>query len=159
MEYKEDDFLLFLEKQQKPSPKPKKRQKPASQKFDFLATLIEDGVDEQIARDWMAVRKAKKAVNTITAYNLLRGELDKITDRYGITDTDAITVCVCRNWMGCRLSFFDNINFTEYGIVPTKPNPNFNFNNNRYGTYNQRQAQRPELNVRTFEDENQEAGF
>lgn len=146
-EYQEDDFLLFAQGKENPKPKAKKRTTKAH-KFDFLANLIMIGVDEIVAKDWLQVRKDKKASNTQTALEFTIRELDKIKEKYGVSYTDALTVCVVRNWMGCRCSFFENVNFQEYGITPEKPQiPTINFN---YGKNNQRGYQRPEIAVRPF---------
>lgn len=65
-------------------------------RFDFLSGLIENGVPENIATDWIAVRKAKKAANTETALNGLVREAGKA----GISAADAVRICIDRNWQG-----------------------------------------------------------
>ena len=103
----ENELLLFNEQR-----KPKRGNKTSkSQKFDWLQNLVNIGIDEVVAQDWLKVRKDKKATNTQTAFEFTVRELEKIHKKFGVSYTEAITVCVIRNWMGCRLSFFDNVNF------------------------------------------------
>lgn len=83
---------------------------------DFLSGLINAGVEESVARDWMSIRKAKKASNTATALKLVLKAFGTIKERYGISENDAITICVARGWYGCAASYFDNIKLEDYGI-------------------------------------------
>ena len=46
-------------------------------KFSFLSELIAMGVNEQTARDWMQVRKEKRASNTETALRSIQAEIRK----------------------------------------------------------------------------------
>lgn len=142
---------FFDENHNKPLDNELKKRK--SEKFDFERSLVEAGVNEEVARDWMAVRKQKKAANTRTAYNLLLGQLEIIRNKYKVTNNDIIMVCVCRCWMGCRASFFDNINFADYGIETDANNnlPNINQNIPNYG-----RTRHQEAFVRTFTEEDQQ---
>lgn len=145
---------FFDENWDKPLDKEKKKRK--TEKFDFKKSLTEIGVNDEVAQDWMAVRKQKKAANTRTAFNLLLGQLEIIRNKYKVTNNDIIMVCVSRCWMGCRASFFDNINFSDYGIeTPLQNNnlPNINQNIPYYGRQQQRHS---EAFVRTFSEEDQQ---
>ena len=140
---------FFDENWDKPLDKENKKRK--SEKFNFEQALVDVGVNEEVARDWMAVRKQKKAANTRTAFNLLLGQLEIIRNKYKVTNNDIIMVCVCRCWMGCRASFFDNINFADYGIETDVQNTNINQNIPNYG-----RARHQEAFVRTFSEEDQQ---
>lgn len=144
---------FFDENWNKPLDKEKKKRK--TEKFDFAKALTEAGVNEEVANDWMTVRKQKKAANTRTAFNLLLGQLEIIRNKYKVTNNDIIMVCVCRCWMGCRASFFDNINFADYGIETDANNnlPNINKNIPYYGRQQQRHQ---EAFVRTFSEEDEQ---
>ncbi|MHA3079668.1 hypothetical protein [Acinetobacter sp. ANC 5502] len=48
-----------------------------SAKFDFKSALIENGVSEKTATEFMQVRKAKGAVNTQRAFGLLKNQIEK----------------------------------------------------------------------------------
>ena len=143
---------FFDENWDKPLDKEKKKRK--TEKFDFTKALIEAGVNEEVANDWVTVRKQKKAANTRTAFNLLLGQLEIIRNKYKVTNNDIIMVCVSRCWMGCRASFFDNINFADYGIdTDAQQQPNINQNIPYYGRQQQRHQ---EAFVRTFSEEDQQ---
>ena len=58
--------------------------------------LMEIGVPEDVANDWLAVRKAKHAPFTKTALSGLVAEAQKA----GITPAEAVMVCARRNWQG-----------------------------------------------------------
>ena len=135
-------------------PLDKENKKRKSEKFNFEQALVDVGVNEEVARDWMAVRKQKKAANTRTAFNMLLGQLSKIRDKYKITNNDIIMVCVARDWRGCAASWFDNINFADYGIETAVQNnnlPNINQNIPNYG-----RTRHQEAFVRTFTEEDQQ---
>ena len=79
-----------------PSPKPSK--------FDFKAELIKIGVSEQVAADFLAVRRDKKATNTVTAFNAIRREILKANKP---ADT-CIGYAVERGWKGFKSEWMDN---------------------------------------------------
>lgn len=137
----------------------RKKKVEKEKKFDFLWHLINiTKVSPVIAQDWMQVRKEKRAVNTQTAFNSLYNELEKITEKFGITNNDAITICVIRSWMGCRASYFENLNFADYGITATKQQDNIHQNTNTNNPYYGRNQQRhPEAFVRTFTEKDQQS--
>lgn len=64
-------------------------------------TLTALGVDEQAAKDWLAVRKAKKAPLTETALDDLKREAGKA----GITVAEAVAICARRSWQGFNASW------------------------------------------------------
>ena len=65
-------------------------------KFDFGAKLFELGADEKSIRDWMAVRKVKRAANTETVIENLIRESAKA----GISVADAVLLCATKSWQG-----------------------------------------------------------
>ena len=79
-----------------PSPKPSK--------FDFKAELIKIGVSEQVAADFISVRRDKKATNTVTAFNAIRREILKANKP---ADT-CIGYAVERGWKGFKSEWMDN---------------------------------------------------
>lgn len=60
------------------------------------ASLLTGLVDEKLARDFMAIRKAKRAPLTATALDGIKREADKA----GLTLEAAIRVCCERGWSG-----------------------------------------------------------
>ena len=63
-------------------------------KFAPLTALTALGVDEQVAKDYIQLRKASKAVVTQTVINGIAKESAKA----GIPMNDAIAMCVVRGW-------------------------------------------------------------
>lgn len=90
-----------------------KKEKP-----QFVIWLTELGIDEKVAEDWFAIRKSQKAKETETALKMIGTALDKVKSTYGITATEAISICVAKGWYGCNASYFENIRFSDYGITP-----------------------------------------
>lgn len=68
-----------------------------------LSMLIAFGVPEQLATDWLSVRKAKKSPLTKTALDGVIREADKAS----LTLEQAITLCVERNWVGFSASWLE----------------------------------------------------
>lgn len=66
-----------------------------------LKTLLELGVDEQVARDWLKVRKAKRAPLTDTALDAMKLE----ASRAGISLAAAVEICAKRGWQGFKASW------------------------------------------------------
>jgi Family of unknown function (DUF6291) len=64
--------------------------------FDFKKSLISLGVNETLVKDWLVVRKTKKASNTETALNSFLKEV-KIS---GLEVSKVIEMCVYKSWVG-----------------------------------------------------------
>ena len=88
-----NDILLKKETKDIIDEKPKK--------FNFKQALIEIGVSEVVASDWMEVRKKKKASNTETAFNAILEEIKKSN----INPNQCITEAVARSWQGFKASW------------------------------------------------------
>lgn len=69
---------------------------PKQKQSSPLETLLSLGVEEQAAKDWLTVRKAKRAPFTETALNDLKLEAGKA----GITIGQAVAICAKKNWQG-----------------------------------------------------------
>lgn len=74
-------------------------------KFNFLQAVIDLGVDEQVAKDWLLVRKDKKATNTQTAFERIAKEIRQCA----ITPNECISIAVERSWIGFKVEWLDNI--------------------------------------------------
>ena len=64
--------------------------------FSFKKSLCALEVDNKIANEYMKVRKTKKAVNTETAFNSLKNQIEKTT----LSANEVITKCVEMSWSG-----------------------------------------------------------
>lgn len=91
-----------------PDDRPPARQSPPPTKpvakpprFEPLAALLALGVDAQVAADWLAVRKAKRAALTQTALDDVVAEAGKA----GISVAQAVRICAARGWQGFRASW------------------------------------------------------
>lgn len=64
--------------------------------FDFKSSLIQLGVEKQVAEDWLKVRAKHKASNTQTAFNKIATEINKS----GRDANWCITKAVEKSWRG-----------------------------------------------------------
>jgi DNA-binding transcriptional MerR regulator len=80
----------------KPSTTNKNEKKEKNNIYSFLDSLIENGFDEKLSRDWMEVRKQLKAVNTETAFNAFMLQVEK----HGGNKNEILKKCVERSWKG-----------------------------------------------------------
>ncbi|HWK72200.1 MAG TPA: helix-turn-helix domain-containing protein [Burkholderiaceae bacterium] len=81
-----------------PSGNHHKRDKPAPSSFEPLAYLAENGVDEQVAKDWLKLRKARKAEPTKTAIDGQAREAKKA----GLSLQEALAMSCERGWQGFK---------------------------------------------------------
>jgi DNA-binding transcriptional MerR regulator len=80
----------------KPSTTNKNEKKEKNNIYSFLDSLINNGFDEKLSRDWMEVRKQLKAVNTETAFNAFMFQVEK----HGGNKNEILKKCVERSWKG-----------------------------------------------------------
>lgn len=74
-------------------------------KFNFKQRLLELGYDENLVKDWLEVRKRKKATNTETALN---GFHKQVTDT-GRPINEILKLCVENSWQGFNKTWLKNI--------------------------------------------------
>ena len=72
---------------------------------DFVNGLVEIGVDEQVARDWVKQRMAKRLSQTSTALSQAIREFNKIQGR---TPNELILFAIERGWGGFKAEWFNN---------------------------------------------------
>ena len=84
-----------------PPPEPPAQAVAKPPRFEPLSALLALGVDAQVAADWLAVRKAKRAALTQTA---LDGMVDE-AHKAGISVAQAVRICAARGWQGFRASW------------------------------------------------------
>lgn len=82
-----------------------------------LKDLISLGVTEQISKDWLEVRKMKRAPLTQTALDAIIEEAAKAR----LTLNDAIKVCVENSWQGFKADWHLNANKSSNGNRPKLP--------------------------------------
>jgi len=99
-----------------PEPEPIQKKKTGSKLpcVDWLKTLMADyQVPEQVAKDWLAVRKAKGKPLTTTAMALMHTEAVKA----GITVAQAITVCAGEGWQGFKAEWLAKAKPSTLGFI------------------------------------------
>ena len=74
-------------------------------KFNFKQALLDLGVEPDIVRDWLIVRKNTKATNTETAFNTIKSEIEKTNG----SANDCIKIAVERSWRGFKAEWYANI--------------------------------------------------
>lgn len=98
--------------------------------FDFKKSLISIGVSEQVAADWMTVRKAKKATNTETAFTALKNQIEKICRQQGVTADEVARFAVGKDWKGINAEW-DEVkkmkqnNGTHSGHITVSPEDDY----------------------------------
>jgi len=90
----------------KPSTTNKNDKKENNTIYSFLDSLIENGFDEKLSRDWMLVRKQRNAVNTETAFNDFLTQVQK----HGGNKNEILKTCVERSWKGFNHSWIEKQN-------------------------------------------------
>ena len=72
--------------------------------FNFLKSIIDLGVEEQVAKDWMVVRKKKGGSNTLTAFNKIKKEIEVCS----ATPNECIKLSAGEDWKGFKASWYEN---------------------------------------------------
>lgn len=67
-------------------------------KFNFYESLIKYGFDKELVKEWLQVRKQKKAVNTKTAFNSFIIQVEK----NGQDKNLILQTCVERSWISFK---------------------------------------------------------
>ena len=73
--------------------------------FDFKNSLLDLCSDKQLVLDWLKIRKAKKAVNTETAFDGFIREQEKS----GLSVTEVLKLCVENSWRGFSSLWVENL--------------------------------------------------
>jgi hypothetical protein len=81
-------------------------------KFDFKKSLLELGIDKKLVSEWLKVRQKKKAVNSETAFNTIKNEIEKS----GATPDEVIRMCVVKSWAGFQAEWYNKPKETEKPI-------------------------------------------
>lgn len=81
--------------------KPSSNQKTQRRTLSAESLVSRFGVSEQVANDWLAVRKAKRAALTETAM----ADVEREATKAGLTVAQAIELCAARSWQGFKASW------------------------------------------------------
>lgn len=96
------------------------------EKFCFKQSLIDLGVNENVAESFMVVRKNKKATNTEIAFNAIKKQIEKS----GISANECITICVENSWKGFNAEWINNLNRSN-NVNNRQSNTSQQFQDNR----------------------------
>lgn len=91
--------------QSNPIQSPRKPSPAKADGFVFKAELLNTGADPVLVTDWLAVRAAKKARNTKTAFDGFVREVNKS----GFTYDQALRLCCEKNWKGFEAEWVKDI--------------------------------------------------
>lgn len=72
--------------------------------FSFKKSLLDLGVEDSIANDWIKVRQAKKAANTETAFNAIRTQIELS----GISANECVKIAAEKSWQGLKAEWIKN---------------------------------------------------
>ena len=84
---------------------------------DFVEGLVQAGVLEQTARDWVMQRKKSGAVSSLTALNMVLNQLKLLP---GVPPEDMIEMAIEKSWRGFKAEWYTNA--TKKTDVNNKPN-------------------------------------
>lgn len=74
--------------------------------FSFENSLIKYGFEEQLVKDWLKVRKNKKATNSETAFKRFISEIEKVSL---VPINDLLRICVEKSWSGFEAEWLNNL--------------------------------------------------
>lgn len=75
-------------------------------KFNFKKQFLDLGVNEEILKDWLQVRKEKKASNTKTAFTRFINQVNLS----GLTVNECVQICAEKGWKGFEAEWLTNLN-------------------------------------------------
>jgi len=98
--------------------------------FNFKKSLLDLGVEKQIASDYLKVRSKKRASNTETAFNSIKKQIEKSP----LSANESIKVAVEKSWAGFKAEWINNLSNNETYQQNT-PRKDKGFDNSRFKTY------------------------
>ncbi len=101
-----------------PSIEPKKQtagEKKQGVWVESLDLLVTKGVDEQVAKDFIAVRKSHKAPLTMTAL----GRIEREAGKAGLTLEQAVCLCAEKGWRGFEAEWLTNSTQSMHSSKPS----------------------------------------
>ena len=100
-----------------PSIEPKKQtgEKKQGVWAEGLALITDKGVNEQVAKDFIAVRKSHKAPLTMTAL----GRIEREAGKAGLTLEQAVCLCAEKGWRGFEAEWLTNSTQSMHSSKPS----------------------------------------
>lgn len=75
----------------------------STRKYSPLEDLKSRGIDEQVAKDWLAVRKLKKLAPNETAFDLIFEKIKKTS----LLPNDVLKICCSKGWGGFETAWLE----------------------------------------------------
>lgn len=85
-------------------------------RFMAMYALMQIGVSEQVARDYINVRKAKRAPLTQSSFDILAKNITLAEKVYGVNADGIMRVVVDRGWQSFKVEWLENVDWDSYGI-------------------------------------------
>lgn len=79
--------------------------KDSKQPFNFKKEMVDYGFNEEIVKEWLLVRKNKKATNSQIAFNKFISEIEKMN---GVNINSVLTEIVSNSWSGFKSEWLSN---------------------------------------------------
>jgi hypothetical protein len=120
--------------------------------------LVSEGVDRQVAEDWLKVRKAKDLPLTATAWNGIKAEAEK----GGVAVADAVRIATENSWAGFKAIWLDRLKAEAGGAAASdaddlaflKSWPGIVAKGNQLGLRQQEGEQPPHFKIRVLQAAN-----
>lgn len=100
--------------QEKEKEKEKEEYTNTKLSFSFLSALLEYGFDEKLSKEWLQVRKDKKATNTETAFKSFISEVEKNENEKNFI----LRTCVEKSWKGFKSDWLKSQSEIQYIYDP-----------------------------------------
>lgn len=91
--------------------------------FNFKNSLLDYGFNKEFVKDWMLVRKNKKATDTETAYNSFIIEIEKT----GLEKNDVLKLIIEKDWKGFKAEWIKEKNDDKDGRKQNKSIEDFEY--------------------------------
>lgn len=111
---------------------------PSLPKFNFRKSLIEFGFDSFLIEEWLKVRKAKRAINSKTSFDMFIREVNKLPL---MDKNEILKLCVGKSWKGFQADWINNLN------------SNNNANTKQPISIEQRNAEYLEKTIRSYREQ------
>ena len=96
-----------------------KRETKKPSRFNAKSFLVDQGISDQLASDWLTLRKSKRAEPSKTAIEGIQHEATKA----GMTLADALSMCCVRGWQGFKASWVSDGEAKPVVKVDHRPRP------------------------------------
>jgi hypothetical protein len=101
---------MVIENENENESKDLNKKKDKKRKFSFRYQMMMNGFDIEVTDEWMQIRKAKKMVNTKTAFDRFIKQCDIAFETHNINRNELLKLIVSKSWGGFEAEWLTNIN-------------------------------------------------